>query len=460
MDFIKTVSNYIRKEKLFSPGSLVLVAVSGGVDSMVLADVLYRLREALRIRMSVASFDHRLRPDSGSDVEFVRDWAEGHGLPFWGGSKDIAVLAQGKNVEDAARRERYAFLRAAAAKCGASAIATAHHRDDQAETLLLHLLRGSGVTGLGGMHPDRDGIVRPLLCVCRSDILNYAASHNIQYREDSTNTSVQYLRNRIRLELLPVLAEYNPAISAQLNATAAICRDEDALLDDLTEISLAELWSTEQSSLSGAGFDLLAPALQRRVLRKAFLLLAGDLPELSYRQVEAIRDLKEEQCCDLPRGLKAWRRRDICFGAVMPPLPCVRQEWTLSPDGAWHDLEGLDWSYRATLHEDADLPEVSETDKYTALFTEGQLEGAVWRTRRDGDYMQSSGSRGRVKIKDLFIEQHIPAFLRASWPLLVSGEGETLWLPGLRKPKTRRHPNNILIIVRFSDKIKFNPKTR
>ncbi|MBQ6536737.1 MAG: tRNA lysidine(34) synthetase TilS [Firmicutes bacterium] len=455
MDLLKTVSNYIKTEKLLPAGCVVLAAVSGGIDSMVMADILFRLRRELQMDLAIASFDHGLRPDSGSDVAFVRSWAEHRGLPFFSGAKDVAALSDGKNVEDLARRERYAFLRSVAAKVGPCVIATAHHRGDQAETVLLHLLRGSGVTGLAGIHPSRDGVVRPLLCVDRNDIADYAAANGIEYREDSTNSSTKYLRNRIRLELLPALADYNPCISRQLNDTAAICRDEDALLDDLAEISLAELWSVDHYALSGSGFDLLAPALQRRVLRKAYQLLAGDLPELSFKQVEAIRCLKSEQSCNLPRGIKAWRRGDLCFGQEMPPLQVLDTEWPLLIDGAWHDLDGLDWSYCAAAISDFSEKDLKPNKKYAMLLSENRAANAFWRTRRDGDYMRSSG-KGRRKVKDLFIDQRLPCHLRNRWPLLVDASGETLWLPGLRMTKLDEAPNNILIKVRFSDKITFN----
>lgn len=455
MELIKTVSNFIKKEKLLSGASVVLAAVSGGIDSMVMADILFRLRQELQIELAVASFDHRLRPDSGSDLAFVRAWADGHGLPFFGGAKDVAALSDGKNVEDIARRERYAFLRGVAAKLGSCVIATAHHRGDQAETVLLHLLRGSGVTGLAGIHPSRGGVVRPLLCADRNDIAAYASANNIEYREDSTNSSTKYLRNKIRLELLPALAEYNPCVSHQLNDTAAICRDEDALLEDLAEISLAELWSFDQSSLSGSGFDLLAPALQRRVLRKAYQLLAGDLPELSFKQVEAIRCLRNEQSCDLPRDIKAWRRGDLYFGQEMPPLPFVDMEWPLLVDGVWHDLDGLDWSYCATHTVKPGEFDHKINDHYAMLISENRAANVFWRTRRNGDFMRSSG-KGRRKVKDLFIDRRIPCHLRNRWPLLIDASGETLWLPGLRSTKLDEDLNNILIKVRFSDKITFN----
>lgn len=455
MDLLKTVYRYIKSEKQMPTGSIVLAAVSGGIDSMVMADILFRLRRDLQIELAIASFDHGLRPESGSDLAFVRAWAERHDLLFFGGAKDVAALSDGKNVEDIARRERYAFLRSVAVKLGACVIATAHHRGDQAETVLLHLLRGSGVTGLVGIHPSRDGVVRPLLCADRNDIAEYAATNNIEYREDYTNSTTKYLRNKIRLELLPALAEYNPGISRQLNDTASICRDEDALLDDLAEISLAELWSVDNSSLSGSGFDLLAPALQRRVLRKAYQLLAGDLPELSFKQVEAIRCLRNEQSCDLPRGIKAWRRGDLCFGQIMPPLPVLEMQWPLLIDGTWHDLDGMDWSYCAANISDLSENDQKPTNRYAMVLPESRATNAYWRTRRAGDYMLSSG-KGKRKIKDLFIYHRIPCHLRNRWPLLVDVSGETLWLPGLRLTKQDEDTNNVLIKVRFSDKITFN----
>ena len=459
MDLIKTVANYIETEKLVRPGSILLAAVSGGIDSMVLADVLFRLRQKLQIELAVASFDHGLRPESGSDLAFVHSWAEEHGLPFFSGGKDIAALSGGKNVEDIARRERYAFLRSTAAKCGADAIATAHHRDDQAETVLLHLLRGSGVTGLSGMRPENDHIVRPLLCADRADIYEYASTNHIEYREDSSNSSTHYLRNKIRLELLPVLAEYNPSIKKQLNDTAAICREEDALLDEMAEISLAELWSVEGSALSGSGFDQLAPALQRRVLRKAYQLLAGDLPELSFKQVEAIRCLKDEQSCDLPRGIKAWRRGDVCFGRAIPELDVIDSVWPLLLDGEWHELDSLRCSYNAIRLDDTEAP-IIEEEESSVLLSEIQAADAFWRTRRDGDYMPGHGGGKGRKVKDVFIDHHVPGHLRVKWPLLVSSAGETLWMPGLRKTQAAGQPNNILIKVRFSDTIILNTELR
>ena len=226
-------------------------------------------------------------------------------------------------------------------------------------------------------------------------------------------------------------------------------------MDDLAEIHLAELWSVDQSALTGSGFDLLAPALQRRVLRKAYQLLAGDLPELSFKQVEAIRGLKNEQSCDLPRGIKAWRRGDLFFGQQMPPLPVVESEWPLCIDGVWHDLEGLDWSYCAMNTGDLAESDRKTNNIFSMLLPESRAANVFWRTRRDGDYMASSG-KGRRKVKDIFIDHGVPRHLRNRWPLLTDSSGETLWLPGLRMTKLDEGANNILIKVRLSDKITFN----
>ena len=458
MDLLTRVKAYIEAEKLIRPGDRVLAAVSGGLDSMVLADILLRLSQPLRFTLAVASFNHGLRPEAGADLDFVAAWADGRGLPFFAGMKDIAALSRGVNVEDVGRRERYAFLRAAAVKWGAGAIATAHHRGDQAETVLLHLLRGGGVTGLAGIRPSRDGLIRPLLCAGREDIAAYAQGRRISHREDATNADVRYLRNRVRHELLPQLAAYNPRVAEQLNDTADICREEDALLDEMAEIALAELWSTEDLRLAGPGFAALAPALQRRVLRKAWQLLAGDLPELSFNQVRSALALKEGQSYDLPRGLKVWRRGDLCFGRLRPDLPLCEDEWPLLTDGCWHELPGLGCSYRAAWAEGENrrFPREGEgrgdLAPDMALLPGERAQSACWRSRRPGDWLVSSGKAGRRKVKDVFIDAHVPPHRRETWPLLVQN-GETLWLPGLRRTNIAASTNNVLIKVRFSDKI-------
>ena len=442
MDRIKKVQAYIEKEALLTESRKIVAAVSGGIDSMVMAHILYRLRETLDFDLIIANFNHHLRPEADEEACFVRNWAECRGLHFWGGEADVALLAQGANLQDIARRERYAFLRRVAYSVGDALIATAHHRDDQAETMLLHLLRGSGASGLAGIVPLKNGVIRPLLCLSREEIQAYAAAEGIEFREDQSNFSTKYLRNRIRLALLPVLKEYNPQIVSALNDLSEISRAEDSLLDDMAEISFAELWCVGENALAGESFDALATALQRRLIRKSFCLVAGERPELSFAQVEAVRLLKQGRICTLPQGWIAYRRKDLHFANSLPELPVFPEIHKLCADGAWHALPGEAGSYTAVESAwEGALP-----DDVFALPAEW-ADDAFFRTRREGDRVFSSGKYGQRKLKDLFINAKIPLEERNRWPLLLVGD-EILWVPGVWKHKEIPCYNCLLIKIK------------
>ena len=452
MDILRQVKAYMKAERMLERCHLVIAAVSGGVDSMVMADLLERLQEELGFQLVIANFNHRLRPEAEEEATFVGDWARRHGLPFCAGTADIAQLSQGKNLQDTARRERYAFLRSVAFRLGGAAIATAHHSDDQAETVLLHLLRGSGLGGLSAMLPVENGVIRPMLCLDREAICRYAREQCIEWREDESNHSDKYLRNRIRHQLMPLLASYNPRISEALNNAALICRDEDALLDEMAEISLAELWLEDDVALDGPGFDALAPALQRRVLRKAFCLSAGDLPELSFLQVENVLALRDGQACTLPRGIQAYRRGHLYFATQVPPLPAVEENYPLEIDSAediWHVLPGMGWAYHTELC--AEARPVIGLDSF--LLPGDLADQAYWRTRRQGDSLPSRGRCGRRKLKELFIDAHVPQHERGCWPLLTTGS-DILWVPKLWRAEIHvRNGKCILIKIKRCDKI-------
>lgn len=452
MDMLRQVKTYMLRERMLERRQVVVAAVSGGVDSMVMAHLLDRLQGELCFQLVIANFNHRLRPEAEAEAEFVGDWARRRGLPFCAGAADIARLAKGKNVQDIARRERYAFLRSAAFRLGDAVISTAHHRDDQAETVLLHLLRGSGTAGIAAMRPAENNVVRPLLCVSRADILAYARENSVEWREDASNASGKYLRNRIRHTLLPQLAAYNPRIGEALNNAALICRDEDALLDEMAEISFAELWMEDAAALDGPGFDALAPALRRRVLRKAFCLAVGERPELSFSQVEAVLALRDGQACTLPRGMQAYRRGHVYFAREIPPLPVHDETFPLCVNAAgndtWHMLHGLGWAYQAMAAETPPAVGLRQFALSPAL-----AEQARWRTRRPGDSLPSQGKRGRRKLKELFIDAHVPQHQRGCWPLLAT-DTDILWVPGLWQAENCANGRNcVLIKIRRCDKI-------
>ncbi|MCS6872643.1 MAG: tRNA lysidine(34) synthetase TilS [Anaerolineae bacterium] len=280
------VLTFCRTERLFTPNERVVVAVSGGADSLALLHILRALQVELQIALHAATLDHGLRGAQGAaDAAFVAEIAAQWQIPCTVGSVDVPSLAATwrLGMEAAARRARYAFLSDCAAQIGATCIATAHQRDDQAETILLHLIRGSGLAGLRGILPcsQRNGlrIVRPLLAVGHDELMAYVKGLGIEPREDSTNYDTQHARNKVRHLIMPLLREINPAVSASLARTAETLRDDYAAL-------MASLPPYVPPSIRREEFLRLLPAQQRLWLRAAVLHLAPD-HDLSFERVEA-----------------------------------------------------------------------------------------------------------------------------------------------------------------------------
>ncbi|HEX5911555.1 MAG TPA: tRNA lysidine(34) synthetase TilS, partial [Rubrobacter sp.] len=276
--FEQRLQEQIKAEELIERGERVLVALSGGPDSMALLAALFHLREHLKVELAVGHFDHQLRENSADDAEFCRRVAEGLGLPFHGGRGDVRALAknEARSVEDAARSARYGFLAEAAGAEDCSVVATGHNADDQAETVLMRLLRGSGGSGLRAMHgrgrfPMKGArdlvLVRPLLETERSEIERYSREENLEPRDDTSNTSLEFTRNRLRHEILPRLRELNPAVDQALRRAArSLSRDEDYLEAEAE----TQLRQTESDGVIPRERLLsLHPALAVRVLRMA-----------------------------------------------------------------------------------------------------------------------------------------------------------------------------------------------
>lgn len=281
----------------------VLVAVSGGPDSMCLADAALAIVPAAGLRVAIAHLDHGLRGQAGrDDADFVRAFAAARGVPCIAAAVDVAALAEARkiSIEVAGRDARYAFLARAAHELGARRVALAHHADDQAETVLLRLLRGTGAAGLRGMqtHSPLPGApeleaVRPLLRVTRADIEAYCQERQLRPRHDATNDAPHHARNRIRHELLPLLEQYNP------NIRAALARLADTMASDVEVIEAAAREAFDAvATREGEGVRVdrhawraLSPGLQRETLREAVRRLRGDATNLPYAAIEEARDV-------------------------------------------------------------------------------------------------------------------------------------------------------------------------
>lgn len=288
-----------RRYNLWPPSATLLVAVSGGPDSLCLLHLLYRLAATDGLNLHVAHLNHGLRPAAAADARYVAETAAAWNLPVTIEAYDVTALAQREHqgIEAAARQARYGFFADLAVRIGAHAIALGHTADDQAETVLLRLLRGAGPTGLAAMRPrsvwaDGKTLVRPLLHVRRSEILHYCAEHQLQPRYDASNANLRFLRNRVRAELLPGLAAYNPDIVRALGRTAQLCADED----DYLATTLDEQWATfafvKPACVTLARTRLLDlhPALRRRAVRRA-VGLVGTLTEVGADHLDRMLDV-------------------------------------------------------------------------------------------------------------------------------------------------------------------------
>jgi tRNA(Ile)-lysidine synthase len=296
---ISNLPRYVAAHGLWSPGAHLLVAVSGGPDSLALLHLLWRLRDEQRLVLHVAHLDHRLRAGSAEDAAFVAATVAAWNIPATIVARDVAPLASGfGGIEAAARAVRYGFLRDTALQIGADAVVTGHNADDQAETVIQRLLRGAGPTGLAGMRPrlgwdhwhaigvppapdvlamsGRPALARPLLSTAAKDIRAYCAEHRLEPRVDETNRSGEFLRNRVRDHIIPLLKTYNSNIVGTLGRIARVCADEDSLLAELLDREWPELVTVEtaQVRLDRAALARLHRALQRRALRRAVAVLA------------------------------------------------------------------------------------------------------------------------------------------------------------------------------------------
>ncbi len=281
---------FLKQRALIERGATVVAAVSGGIDSMAMLDLLCRCSRSHKLEIVVAHVNHGLRGRaSEADERLVRDEARRRGLAF---RCERLTPRRGQNVQDSARRLRYAFLREVAAEFDAQAIALAHHRGDQAETILMHLLRGSGLAGLSGMRPlMRNGdldIVRPLLFASRGQIEGHVRKHRLAFREDATNATTRYRRNAVRHELLPLLATFNPRIEEALAATGERMAEDDAALNVMAGLCLDEALmrqGAERIELNREEYRCHEPALRRRMLRLAYGALAGSAADLNADQL-------------------------------------------------------------------------------------------------------------------------------------------------------------------------------
>ena len=477
-DFVRQMHRFILRHAMIKNGETVLVAVSGGADSLALLYGLHALRSQLNCQLHVAHLNHCLRPDADADADFVQQHAAHLELSCTIQRTDVPCLVkQWKlSVEAAARRARYQFFEEICAQIGATKVALGHHRDDTAETVLMNLFRGSGSTGLKGIAPVRDfrfsgaackpklavKSIRPLSEFTRQQIDTFLASTGLVPRQDSTNTDTRYFRNRIRHELIPRLeSDYNPNVKVGLSRTADVLGAESEYLDtvarEVLEICrvrdpdrVKALATAESVVLDRAKFRQFHIAVQRRVLRLGFFEMLEDMGDLYFEHCEAMLSLVEGNTPNavlaLPNGLRFRRVYQYLLFEVntssRSPLPVQTESFTypLAVPGNTF-IAALNTEITAEL---GDIPS-GETltlpdGRFEAIFDYEKVSGAfadppseafplTVRNRRQGDRFQPYGMRGTKKIKDFLIDAKVPRYERDRIPMLVRGD-EILWIVG------------------------------
>ncbi len=468
-----TVRAFIQKHRLLTPGQTLAVGVSGGPDSLALLHLLVRLRPEYDLDLRAAHLHHGLRASADGDAEFVSQIAKEWAVPCVVEPADVAALARANrlSIEEAGRQARYAFFTRLA-----PVVAVAHNADDQAETVLMHLLRGAGIGGLRGMLPKSSGqwvvgseriVIRPLLATPRANIEAYCAAHGLQPRIDSTNADTTFFRNRLRHELIPFLETYTPNIRELLCRTADVAAGDYELVRGVIEKSWADTLAAAPGE--AVAFDLhrwraLPLALQRALLREAIARLRPGLRDVDFapvhHAVEWAQAAESGRTADLLAGLCVKIRGNhlvICAW----PSPLRRISVGLPEGGGLGVrvnsrplmLPGLthffNWQATATRLERWSLSEIESNPDLWTAFVDASLAPFTLRTRRAGDRFRPMGMGGEsMKLSDFMINQKIPVDDRDRWPLLTSGD-EVIWVCGYRLSERARVTGATKEVVRL-----------
>jgi len=429
----------------------LVIGVSGGPDSICLLDMLYRLK----FDLVIAHFDHQIRENSSSDRDFVAKTAEKYGLLISSEDADIPTRAERwkTGIEETARESRHQFLFDVAKKEGADAVVTAHHADDQVETILMHLLRGSGTQGITGMqklaltaYSDKVPLVRPLLTTWRSEILAYCDANDLDYVIDKSNRDTNYLRNRVRHELIPKLEEYNPKIRQTLLRMSENLSVEKNFTDRFVDDRISNLQavvSEESFIFKLIDYFKMDEALQRLVIKRVLEKKFSDHIDISHSTILKIRDFfsGEFQSTYIPIGRKIRLIRDRKMGIITTdPVGISKVLWPSIENEV--KIGAIPFSFRLNdywelnivrVDSGIDLEIVKKTSPFTAYINEKKIKTPLKiRNWYPGDRFSPIGMGGKyIKLSDFWINNKIPKIARESWPLILSKEN-IIWVPGLQ----------------------------
>lgn len=430
---LKTISRY----RMLQAGERVLVAVSGGPDSVALLHLLVALSSELALKLHVFHLNHQMRgAEAEKDARFVKKMAKDLGIPATFRSFDVPSFLKKSRFspQEGARQIRFKLLEEEADKIEADKIALGHQADDQMETFLIRLIKGTGTDGLRGIPPVRDRFIRPLIEISRDEIEAYLKEKKIDYRLDATNLETRYLRNKVRRELVPVLKKYNPCFLENLLKLTTIIRDEQAFLEEeLGYWFPGKREKKEKGVLPLVSFIGVPIALIRLFLRQQIAFVKGDLKDVEFKHIEPIVSFLEGKTpsieLDLPGDTLVFNEYEnliITKKALLRTLPVTRV-WLNVPGET--EVPELKMKVIATFQD-----EIGETKRGSnaAMFDADVFEQPLSvRTRLPGDRFQPLGLRGTKKLQNFFVDEKVPEKERDRVPLIESG-GKIVWVVGHR----------------------------
>lgn len=427
----------IRKHDLFPRGARVLIAVSGGADSVALLHILRVLeRRGVLAVAGLAHLNHQLRgADADADERFCRDLAAREGIPIEVGHADVAALASRghSSLESAARNARYTFLDDAADRLAADVIAVGHSLDDQAETVLLRLFRGAGARGLAGIRPRTGRVVRPLLDMRRDELRRYAAAHGLRFREDASNADTRIPRNRVRLEILPCLERHSPGLVPVLARVAEVAREDEYYLSHAAHELAARLARRSERGieLEAAGLGAAPRALAARVVRQAIedAVPARFVAATHIDRVLALTAAGDGASAALPGCLASRRGGRIVLGA---PADAPFSNGLRCPLAVPGDAVFGGWHVSADPHPEVPPGGMPPARAATAVIAAEPLRGPLaLRSRRPGDRFRPLGMGGHGrKLQDFLVDRKIARTDRDALPLVVDADDRIVWVTG------------------------------
>ena len=440
IDRLKKVAN---ENKLWKEQDSIVLAVSGGVDSMVMLHMMSEVAKESQLSLIVAHVNHGFRPEESLlEKELVEQYTHLLSLNFVYIELEMPqyLLECQGNAQSMARERRYDFLYLTAKKHGARCIATAHHADDQSETVLMNIIRGTGIGGISGIPIKRNEknmqLIRPLLRMKKDELRNYASLLGVPYLEDSSNYKTHYLRNQIRLEVIPYLKQFNPNLPESLNRLAEVADCEHHYLFQEAQKQFEQLVEVEEQSLKLACSSLLQlhVALQRRLIKLILNYLSCEITNISFESIERAREVATMNSTtyqfDVGEGIVCIREYEMVrFIKQSDIMPACMEQLKLN-------YETNDY-YSSRWHISAKCLEAAPTKlkgRFTAVFDADKLKFPIFiRSKWNGDRMQVLGLAGSKKVQDMFVDAKIPAMLRSQYPILVDAEDILLWVPGVRR---------------------------